>query len=547
MRRLVGLFPANWRRRYGNEFEALLEEGGLSTGDVLDLMRGALDARLNPQPHLVDGGHEMAPTLKRRVLGASAAVALLVVMVFTQSVWTSAFPRSRQGVYPPSVIDLVLPPSQIGPAVQAAIFGAIALALWRLGRLRPIWILCGLIAARTAEGVLVWAFLGWSAVALPELDSRISPLGYGWLLPTLVIVLAGVALVALLARALRLRLVTAIVIGLALEMAVGDSDLSLLRYLGLHGLDELLTFFSPAGRAQIARPNPVAAIWDPLPYLSHVGPVIWALALQQIALRTADAAGPRRLGQTYVAFARAHWAPIAVVIVVVALARFALPQYLQSDAVTNPTKFVPTGTDVHAQYLACLKTYGIDLPADTNTKKASIPNGPAQRCGNIINTYPQHAKGTPLSIPAPVTANGVTYTVTWAQIAGSSMRIDWTATGEPLDRSAAVIYPPRPPSRSQRADDPSSPLYQFELLHRQFLQAAVRDAAGNLVHGPGGGGGLSRSKPTTYTGQIFALVPGPGQYTVQFGCASPPPTAGQPLGDPRCTGEPLARVTVTVP
>src|SRR6266849_4370706 len=46
MRRwLVRLYPRAWRRRYEEEFVALLEEQPLTINVVLDVVRGALDAR----------------------------------------------------------------------------------------------------------------------------------------------------------------------------------------------------------------------------------------------------------------------------------------------------------------------------------------------------------------------------------------------------------------------------------------------------------------------------------------------------------------------
>jgi len=45
---LIALYPAAWQRRYGEELESLLELGGLSLRDPLDLIRGAIDAHLHP-------------------------------------------------------------------------------------------------------------------------------------------------------------------------------------------------------------------------------------------------------------------------------------------------------------------------------------------------------------------------------------------------------------------------------------------------------------------------------------------------------------------
>ena len=48
MRRvLLGLFPAPWRARYGEEFEALLEERPLGPFDVADVLLAAFDAHLH--------------------------------------------------------------------------------------------------------------------------------------------------------------------------------------------------------------------------------------------------------------------------------------------------------------------------------------------------------------------------------------------------------------------------------------------------------------------------------------------------------------------
>lgn len=50
MSRLIALYPAPWRARYEDEFLALLaERPPESVGERLDIVRGAIDARLHPQ------------------------------------------------------------------------------------------------------------------------------------------------------------------------------------------------------------------------------------------------------------------------------------------------------------------------------------------------------------------------------------------------------------------------------------------------------------------------------------------------------------------
>jgi hypothetical protein len=47
--RLLRLYPRAWRDRYGEEFLALLSERPSSFADRVDIVRGAMDARLQPQ------------------------------------------------------------------------------------------------------------------------------------------------------------------------------------------------------------------------------------------------------------------------------------------------------------------------------------------------------------------------------------------------------------------------------------------------------------------------------------------------------------------
>ena len=49
MTRLIGLYPQTWRDRYEDEFLALLAERPPDPLDSLDIVRGAIDARLHPQ------------------------------------------------------------------------------------------------------------------------------------------------------------------------------------------------------------------------------------------------------------------------------------------------------------------------------------------------------------------------------------------------------------------------------------------------------------------------------------------------------------------
>jgi hypothetical protein len=57
---LLALYPARWRRRYGEEFRAVLESRPLGPFDVADILLGALDARRafrSAETSSANGGH----------------------------------------------------------------------------------------------------------------------------------------------------------------------------------------------------------------------------------------------------------------------------------------------------------------------------------------------------------------------------------------------------------------------------------------------------------------------------------------------------------
>ena len=74
-RRLVGLYPAPWRHRYGDEFLAVLEERPPRGLDVIDIAWGALDAHLFPQAP--EGRFRMFT----RLAGSAALVAGLLLVL----------------------------------------------------------------------------------------------------------------------------------------------------------------------------------------------------------------------------------------------------------------------------------------------------------------------------------------------------------------------------------------------------------------------------------------------------------------------------------
>jgi drug/metabolite transporter (DMT)-like permease len=85
MRILLRLYPATWRARYEDEFLAVLEERPLSPFDVIDIMLGALDARLRPRSLAIEVAPRRYQPVHPRISGyaaiAGGALALLMVAI----------------------------------------------------------------------------------------------------------------------------------------------------------------------------------------------------------------------------------------------------------------------------------------------------------------------------------------------------------------------------------------------------------------------------------------------------------------------------------
>ncbi len=78
MKWLVRLYPKAWRERYGEEFSEVLAGQHTSIGLIVDVLGGALDARLHPQIHVrqtstAKGDMMTADMMKRCALGEPKA------------------------------------------------------------------------------------------------------------------------------------------------------------------------------------------------------------------------------------------------------------------------------------------------------------------------------------------------------------------------------------------------------------------------------------------------------------------------------------------
>lgn len=97
MTRLVRLYPRAWRDRYEDEFLALLAERPPTFGDLLDTVRGAVDAHLNPQGDVEPSPwtHRI-PGLLALIAGAMWSAIVLAFVFWQNGAWAVAalFPLS---------------------------------------------------------------------------------------------------------------------------------------------------------------------------------------------------------------------------------------------------------------------------------------------------------------------------------------------------------------------------------------------------------------------------------------------------------------------
>ncbi len=166
MSRLVGLYPSAWRVRYEEEFLALLAaRPPASIGDRLDLMRGAVDARLHPQ----------VPT-SPRVVDWQGIAPLAGLASFAAAIWLAAngpVHFDRYGEYRDGSAAL-------GPAVLALVL--LSVGMYRLVVRLPL-------EARVARA------LGWAAI-LAGPCWAVMP----WVVPVFLVFLGGATGLAVGAR-----------------------------------------------------------------------------------------------------------------------------------------------------------------------------------------------------------------------------------------------------------------------------------------------------------------------------------------------------------
>lgn len=141
---LIRLYPASWRARYGDEFEAILEERPLGPFDVADIILGALDAQLRLRGRGADTQKGMGFSMSLRLGGAAA---ILGALLFPAGLVLASLDQGRD-LFP-------------GAALMVAGSGGLLLALIGLSSFQ----------ARQHPRLI------WAAFALPALGTVMSSIG----------------------------------------------------------------------------------------------------------------------------------------------------------------------------------------------------------------------------------------------------------------------------------------------------------------------------------------------------------------------------------
>jgi hypothetical protein len=220
MSRLVDLYPTAWRNRYEEEFLALLaEQPPVTIGDRIDLIRGAVDARLHPQvpsgPRVIDW-QGIAPLLGLTLFAAaislaangpvqfdeygqyrdgSAAIGPFILSLVLLSIGmyrlVLRLPLEDRGSRGAGWIAIVTGPMWaampwVVPVFLVFLAGSIGLAVGaRRARILPTWAVAALVVALSIPGGFMIAQLSlpWYAFRVSGIDMvlMIGPISLLWI------------------------------------------------------------------------------------------------------------------------------------------------------------------------------------------------------------------------------------------------------------------------------------------------------------------------------------------------------------------------------
>jgi hypothetical protein len=136
---LVRLYPARWRVRYGDEFQAVLEERALGPFDVADILLGALDAHLRLRRAARQPSQKRGMTMSHRIGGIAA--------ITGAPLWTAGF------------------------VISNGVFGSVDLRAAAVLLVAGSLLLLVALAGLSAFQARVQPALSWAAFALPAVGT----------------------------------------------------------------------------------------------------------------------------------------------------------------------------------------------------------------------------------------------------------------------------------------------------------------------------------------------------------------------------------------
>lgn len=215
MSRLLGLYPRTWRDRYGEELTVLIADRPPTFADRLDIVRGAVDARLHPQLP----GPDRAPD--RSGFAPLGGLALLIAAVW---IWANGpVHYDEYGTY------------RDGSAGMLPFFAAMGLLIFGIYRLMqrlPSESRSARACASVAIGTgTLWSIMPWYAIA--ALPFFLGILGFA----------IGAQRVGVVSRWMMVGLVAVLVIPIALYAAMAVLPWYAFRVSGLN----FLVILAPLG------------------------------------------------------------------------------------------------------------------------------------------------------------------------------------------------------------------------------------------------------------------------------------------------------------
>ena len=168
MSRLLALYPRAWRSRYGDEFAELLQARPPSLRDRLDIVVGAIDARVNPQvPGADDREHAMAGDRAARLLAIVVGV-LFTIWGLVGATLMVPWESGLEPAAPDELMTLAWVSGLLGSFLAPVVFGIIVLrygpALGGAGITGAILTPVGLLMAGLGMGELALFILAAGAV-----------------------------------------------------------------------------------------------------------------------------------------------------------------------------------------------------------------------------------------------------------------------------------------------------------------------------------------------------------------------------------------------